>query len=363
MQQLADEFLRLGHKVTVVASQAGVDDPSPFEKNGIRMSVHPDFLSRKPMSLVDPLRYPWRLERFLRSRTVPDLVIAMHYAYAIAARRAWPRVSILYLPGGTLWDWIHDQYGFRSLPSRWLTLPIKRPAGWLAEWRSLLMANETLVESDYLADRFRSLYPGSLRIQLLPVPVDIVRFHPDPQRRATVRSELNIPQETRIILALGRLDGRKNYKTLLHAARQLRNSNWVILMAGTGPEESDLRELASNLPVQFLGHRSDPEVLYSAADIYVQPSFWESYSNTVQEATASGAPSIISDRINRGLTDGRNALLADPDNASDWAEKIDRLLSDSELRLKLSTEARRFGESRPTWTELARWLLNRATPA
>lgn len=356
---LASEFRQLGLQVTVVASQQGVDAVYPYEQKGFRIAVHPDYFVRKPFSLFDRLIYINRLTCFMRSRPAPDLVVSLHHAYVVAARKAWPAVPILYLPGQTLWDWTRDQYGFAGFRNRWAVMPVKCPLGWFAESLALRMATETLVQSDYLARRFRRLYPWLGNIHCRPVAVDTKRFRPDVERRAAFRRELGISDETRVILAIGRLDGNKNYKTLLRAARQLKASNWIIVIAGTGPEENELRQAAVNLPVRFLGVRSDPEYLYSAADIYTQLSFQESHSNTVREAIASGVPSIISAEINRGLTDGLNVVLADPYDVAEWARKIDLLLADATFRSRLSTAARSFADSRPTWSDLAQWLLAR----
>jgi glycosyltransferase involved in cell wall biosynthesis len=74
--------------------------------------------------------------------------------------------------------------------------------------------------------------------------------------------------------------------------------------------------------------------------------------NKILEAMASGAPIVATTRSLSGtpLIDGRDVLIADDD--AKFADAVVRLLSDSELRGSLASEARRKAESEYSWDSI-----------
>ena len=70
---------------------------------------------------------------------------------------------------------------------------------------------------------------------MIPNGVDTTRFRPDPAARARLRNKLDLKDEF-VWIAAGRLMWKKNYPALLEA-----HTCGVLLIAGAGPDEADLR--------------------------------------------------------------------------------------------------------------------------
>jgi glycosyltransferase involved in cell wall biosynthesis len=90
--------------------------------------------------------------------------------------------------------------------------------------------------------------------------------------------------------------------------------------------------------VQFLGHvtsRHDIRDLYVGADVFVYPSYAETFGLTVLEAMASGTPVVASNRTSIPEVAGGAAVLVDPDDAGGMSDAILRVLCDPEWRAEL----------------------------
>ncbi len=151
------------------------------------------------------------------------------------------------------------------------------------------------------------------------------------------------------ILLLGSLIPRKGIDTVLAAAALCKEKSWEMLIAGTGPEEIRLQNLASSEGIQerisFIGSIAPNEVpsLLSKADIFIQASYSEGRPNTVLEAMASAVPVIGSniDGINELISHKKNGLLFSAGNVAELAEQMQTLLDCKYLRQKLGLEGRK----------------------
>ena len=110
--------------------------------------------------------------------------------------------------------------------------------------------------------------------------------------------------------------------------------------------------------VRFLGPVDDDQkaILLSAADVFVFPSRYEGFGLEPLEAMACGTPVICSDATSLPEVVGEAALLADPDEAQEWSEKIVGVLGDPSLARELSG-AGRARAADLTWAKTARSTL------
>lgn len=92
--------------------------------------------------------------------------------------------------------------------------------------------------------------------------------------------------------------------------------------------------------------------LVAAADVLVLPSRVESYGMVVAEALALGVPVVgwRAPHLEVLVTDGVDALLADPFDVDALARSIDRLAGDAELLARLTAGAHLRGDSLPRWS-------------
>ena len=138
------------------------------------------------------------------------------------------------------------------------------------------------------------------RIVSLPNGVDMTRFRPaEPTERAELRRELGVEESEVVGVFLGRLVALKRVDLLMRAWLESgAGDRGPLLIAGAGPEEEGLRELATELgspAIRFLGRTDQPERVLRAADLFILPSQREGQSVALLEAMACGLVPVVSD--------------------------------------------------------------------
>ena len=96
--------------------------------------------------------------------------------------------------------------------------------------------------------------------------------------------------------------------------------------------------------MQFLGSLGDPAPMYAAADVYVQPTYYDPCSLVLLEAIASGLP-VITSRFNGAgelLTPGvEGDIIDDPGNDEALAASLAPLMDATRCE-KMGLAARRL---------------------
>lgn len=157
------------------------------------------------------------------------------------------------------------------------------------------------------------------------------------------------PQESRIILSVGRLVKQKNHALLIEAFSALRDSNkgWSVEILGQGPEETRLvslvqaKELSEN--IRLKGFVSAPEHNYQSAGIFVLSSLYEGTPNALLEAMAHGVPCLVPDNVPGALShieDEVTGLIFRAGDPQSLADKLKILMTDSDLRKCLGEAGR-----------------------
>lgn len=181
------------------------------------------------------------------------------------------------------------------------------------------------------------------RIAEIPNGVDIDRFVQRPPRQG---------QERPTITFVGRLDRYKGVDFLLEAFKRViaRNSNARLLIIGTGPDETLLKDKAVRLHleenIQFLGKREDVFSLLLDSDIFVLPTLSEGMSNVLLEAMACGLP-VVTTSVGGNcdlISNGHNGILVPPGDLDALGEALMEILHDAALAQQLGDEARRTVE-------------------
>lgn len=100
--------------------------------------------------------------------------------------------------------------------------------------------------------------------------------------------------------------------------------------------------------IQWLGYRTDVRDLLKQCHIMAFPSYYmEGLPKSLIEADAIGRPIITSNSVGckETLVDGYNGFLIQPKDVDALTEKLDVLLSDKELRVKMGKNARKYAEN------------------
>lgn len=185
------------------------------------------------------------------------------------------------------------------------------------------------------------------RCTVVPLSADLDRFaQPDPVRVAQFRARYPGP----LLLFVGRLRYYKGLHFLLQALPLLQ-SKARLLIAGTGPEETHLRNLAGqagiNDRLEFLGDVADTELplVYAAADVFVLPSHLrsEAFGIVQLEAQAAGLP-VVCCEIGTGTSyvtqHGRTGFVVPPADPPALARAIEVLLANPALARQLGAAGR-----------------------
>lgn len=99
--------------------------------------------------------------------------------------------------------------------------------------------------------------------------------------------------------------------------------------------------------IQWLGYRTDVRDLLKQCHVMAFPSYYmEGLPKSLIEADAIGRPIITSNSVGckETLVDGYNGFLIQPKDVDALTEKLDLLLSDKELRVKMGKNARKYAE-------------------
>jgi UDP-glucose:(heptosyl)LPS alpha-1,3-glucosyltransferase len=237
--------------------------------------------------------------------------------YTLGITQVYP-VDIYRVGGGIYPHWLSIQYPNPFY--RFLHMLI-RPVYLLnrmIEWKILThdRLKKVVVNSKLEKTNLLRYYPiPEDKIDVIYNGVDLELFHPKHKAsRERVRRELGVDSEAFVIFFPSNNFKRKGLKTLIHATAELNQKSAMIWVAGKG-REAPFHGLAKKLKIGhqilFLKKRSDMEKLYGAADVMVLPTQYDSFSNVVLEALASGLP-VITTRNNgaaEAIQQGENGFV------------------------------------------------------
>ena len=193
--------------------------------------------------------------------------------------------------------------------------------------------------------------------------IDVSKFKTTEENKDKFKKELvqefGIDADKPIILFVGNIIKRKNVELLIDAKKEMSvEANLVIV--GDGPQSKELKEKCEKEDIQnvyFTGTRRDVEDVIPSCGLLVLPSFSESFGLVLIEALSCGKPVIGSNvgGIKEIITEDVG-LLIDPNDPTDLANAIDRVLSDDELMERFKSNARDrakdFGETKLPYDEL-----------
>jgi len=233
------------------------------------------------------------------------------------------------------------------------------------ENRVISSADKIIASTSTEKDQLESLYgaePG--KIEIIPPGVDLSRFYPIPPDEA--KEFVGIPLDERMLLFVGRIEPLKGIRTLLRAICYLREKeggekNLCLAVIGGDLENHDgkeseemslLNQLRDEYGLQnmvtFLGKQSQDSLpyYYSAAEMVIMPSHYESFGMVALEAMACGTPVIAS--LVGGLIhlveDGVTGYHVPVDDPAALSERISGLLQDKALRYRMGHDAFAFAK-------------------
>jgi glycosyltransferase involved in cell wall biosynthesis len=139
------------------------------------------------------------------------------------------------------------------------------------------------------------------RVFLIPYGLDVKQFSPCSRaERASVRAELRIPDNARVVLTVANLDREtKRIDYLIHELSKLDQPVWLLAAGQKTPDTPGLEQEADHFLAGRWRFVSWPQrrvhLLYGAADMFVLPSLVEAFGRVIIEALLTGLPTIVHD--------------------------------------------------------------------
>lgn len=292
---------------------------------------------------VNPPYRPAWVGRIPGMRAVLRLLPYLPGIWRLAAR-----VDVIHLMANSGWSW-----QLFAAPVLWLSklrgTPVvvnyrggeardyfQRSFRWVKP--SLDKATAVAVPSGFLEEVFRE-FGQSTRV--VPNIIDTTLFKP----ASAACPESEPARQTFDLVITRNLEPIYGIDVAIRALAKVRQTRCParLLIAGSGPQESELKQLARDLGVaeeiRFVGRLERSEIvdLYASADAMINPAHVDNMPNSVLEALACGLP-VISTRVGGVpyiLTHEETGLLVADDDVDALAAAIIRLSGDESLRQRL----------------------------
>ncbi len=221
------------------------------------------------------------------------------------------------------------------------------PVAGIYKMAEVVMARDTDViltmnNEDYDAAQKFNLRKGGNVYYIPGVGVNTESYRNVEVNRIQLRESLGIKEDDIALIALGELIDRKNYQASIKAVARANNQKLHFFICGRGAKHEELKELVVKLKVEdqvhFLGYRTDVKELLSVADIFFFTTHQEGLARSMMEAMSAGLPCVASKvRGNVDLIEeGIGGFLRHPDDADGFAQALNILADDEDLRKEMS---------------------------
>lgn len=148
------------------------------------------------------------------------------------------------------------------------------------------------------------------------------------------------------IINVGHCAFEKGQHFLIKAFAKLNAPDWKLTIVGDGPKRKELEKLSMRLGVGakifFAGYQKDVDFYLSKSKIFAFTSIIEGYPNALIEAMATPLP-VVSFNCEAGpidiIRDGENGFLVDVEDIDTFAQRLQTLIDQPELRERLQHNA------------------------
>lgn len=216
-----------------------------------------------------------------------------------------------------------------------------------------------IVPSEASKEIYKSLLKETIKIEKIYNPLDLKQVKPN--------------SNNKVIVSAGRFDSKKGYEVLIEAFKLVNKPDWELWIVGEGYYHDELLKLKyGHKNIKILPAVKDITEIYKQASIYVMPSRFEGYANSLIEAMASGLAVISFDwlmGVEDIINDHLNGLIVRLQNPIEYffeknvrvedilnlKNKINYLIENKGIREKLGNEAINIRKNREKKIIILKW--------
>ena len=169
-----------------------------------------------------------------------------------------------------------------------------------------------------------------------------------PDKKEELKRKYSLP--ARFLLYVGTIEDRKNLLLIVKALKHI-DPDIHLVAAGMRTKYQTVVEkyaMEHHLSTRIHFHHhvlfEDLPAFYQLAQIFVLPSYYEGFGIPIIEALTSGTPVIAAKGSCMEEAGGVHSIYIDPDNETELADKINMILNDANLTLKMVEEGKMFVE-------------------
>ncbi len=365
VRALSQQLVKLGHKVTVLTADWGLQSRLPEPMNAERSALGWKLEESGIESIYLPslLRYralSWNpgISKFCRARLWNFDVVHIFGLYDFLG----PSVAASCRRSGT--PYVVEPIGmFVPIVRNFL---LKRMYH-LALGQRMLRGSRTIIATS--PQEVEELASSGLPAEKILIRRNGVEKPETLPERGKFRAALGIAENAKLILYLGRLSEKKSPDVLLQAFASMCEaaSGAELRLVFAGPDERGIKEklqqmagalgVTSLVQIRDAAYGEEKWNAYRDADVFVLPSQNENFGNTAAEAVAAGTPVVVTDKC------GVAPLLADvaglvvPHDATAIAQALARVLWEPGLHARLTAGCRKVA-ALLDWDEPAEEMEN-----
>ena len=345
ISSLKEAYERKGHEVYIFAPR--VEDYVDQEKNVFRY---------RSINLTSKVKYPLPIPLSFRAKKIitefnPD-IIHIHHPFLLSS------VAIMYgkklgIPKILTVHTQYEHYAHYVAP-----IPIR-----LTQEAIKIIVPNFAYKTDCITTPSESMkellrgYGIKNRIEVIPNAIHLISFkekEDDELKRIEIKKKYHLKEDDKIIFFVGRVASEKSIDKIIKSLAIIKKRSIgkeKLLIVGNGPVMDELKQLARTLEVEedviFAGSVSYEEIkhYYKMAYVFTTASTTETFGIVTIEALASGVPvlAVKAPGAVDILTDGLDGLL-DDDDVEKFANALEKIIREPELRGKLSQGALKTSE-------------------
>lgn len=354
--RISRELVRRGHEVTIFTTDASrlksrlkIQD-NPMFVDGVRVYHFPNLsnqLANKSVPIAPTMAVG--LNKLISSFDVVHLreyrTFNAAFVHYCSKKRGTPFVLQPHgsLPKAALIERQHLRSTFDRIYGR----------------KILKDATQVIALQETEADQCKQIGVDPRKIRIIPHAIDMTNYADLPEK-GVFRQKYGLQEEDKLVLYLGRIHKIKGIDLLLDAFLAVSQELTRAKLAIAGPDDGFLSVLEQKIAdAQMRDRVTVTGPLYGRqkleafcdADVYVLPSIYETFPNTVLEACACGTPVIVTDRC--GIADVlREYGVVVEYDVDQLRDALLRILKDDEKRRGLAKRGQDLVKKEFSWEKV-----------